>query len=124
MFFKLSSAVVVATSSLVILAAASPTDLTERGGSAPAGCTTGSTQCCSSTSSTSDPLVSTILGLLNIVVSGVDIPIGLGCSPLNIIGIGGNTCTNNVVCCDNTDDAGGLLSGLIGIGCIPIIATL
>lgn len=46
-------------------------------------------QCCNSVqSSGSGGLVSLLLGLLGVVLNGVNVPIGLTCSPLSIIGIG------------------------------------
>jgi hypothetical protein len=122
--FKLSTAALVATSSLAILAAASPAKRNP--------CSTGTLQCCDSTSSTSDPSTSKLLGLLGIVVqgpynvvcaqveanlvSGVDVPIGLGCSPITVIGVSGNSCSTNTVCCESTDDGqSSLLICLFGI---------
>ncbi|EIN06927.1 fungal hydrophobin [Punctularia strigosozonata HHB-11173 SS5] len=116
---QFKSAVLFATSSLAILAAASPTQLSAR-----QSCDTGSIQCCDSTTTTSDPVTSLLLGLLGIVVSGVDIPIGLNCSPISVVGVGGNSCSASPVCCTNTDNAKGLLSGLIGIGCVPVNLSL
>ncbi|EJF60582.1 fungal hydrophobin-domain-containing protein [Dichomitus squalens] len=80
-------------------------------------CTTGSIQCCDSTEAVSatDPDAAAILGLLGVVVEGVDVLVGLSCSPLTVIGVGGGDCSSNVVCCE--DNAYG---GLISIGCVPI----
>lgn len=88
-------------------------------------CNTGSLQCCDSTVSVSQSYLilsrkinlltiscshmqssSTqglaLLGLLGIVLGDVTGLLGLGCSPLSIVGIGsGNACTASPVCCEN-----------------------
>ncbi|KAH9849352.1 fungal hydrophobin-domain-containing protein [Lenzites betulinus] len=80
-------------------------------------CSTGSLQCCQSVGGASDPVIGVILGLLGIVIDGVDVLLGLQCSPIKIVGLGNNSaCSDNVVCCENNS-----IGGLISIGCIPII---
>ncbi|KAM5537116.1 hypothetical protein V8D89_009262 [Ganoderma adspersum] len=80
-------------------------------------CTTGPIQCCGSIQSPTDHDASAILGLLGIVIEGLDVLVGLTCSPINVIGVGsGSSCTANVVCCQNNN-----VGGLISIGCVPII---
>ncbi|EIN04580.1 fungal hydrophobin, partial [Punctularia strigosozonata HHB-11173 SS5] len=88
------------------------------------GCDTGPVQCCDSVQSSSDPVTSLLLGLLGIVAGGVDVPIGVNCSPITGIGLGGNSCSASPVCCTNTNNASGVLSGLIGIGCVPVDISL
>ncbi|KAJ6546258.1 fungal hydrophobin [Mycena vulgaris] len=104
MFSKLS---VVVTSVLITLAAAIPTN------TPPA---TPSAQCCSSVQSSSQFISSVpILGpLLAVVLEGVTVPIGLGCSPITVIG---NNCGSTTVNCDSTQNVGGTL---IAINCLPI----
>ncbi|TFK87822.1 fungal hydrophobin, partial [Polyporus arcularius HHB13444] len=83
----------------------------------PAGsCSTGPIQCCDSVQSASDPVTSLLLGLLGIVVQGVDVLVGVTCSPISVIGVGGGECNANVVCCQNNN-----VGGLISIGCLPVI---
>ena len=50
-------------------------------------CNTGPVQCCNDVTTAKDPLAKVILGLLGIVL-GPDVSVGLGCSPLSIIGVG------------------------------------
>ncbi|EMD36431.1 hypothetical protein CERSUDRAFT_115442 [Gelatoporia subvermispora B] len=80
-------------------------------------CSTGSAQCCESVqSATSEGIVATLLGLLDIVAGDITGQVGLTCSPITVIGVGsGGECNSNVVCC--SDNA---LGGLISIGCLPI----
>ncbi|KAF8916200.1 hypothetical protein CPB85DRAFT_1432231 [Mucidula mucida] len=59
--------------------------------------------------------ISLILGLLGVVVGDVTAIIGINCSPLSVIGIGGGACAANPVCCENN-----AVGGLISIGCLPI----
>ncbi|KAF8994997.1 fungal hydrophobin-domain-containing protein, partial [Cyathus striatus] len=100
---------------LPLLAAASAVP---RGGSPPVSqCNVGSLQCCNSVQSAtslSDP-VSLLLGLLGVVVSGLTGQVGVTCSPISVVGVGGNSCTAQPVCC--TDNS---FNGLIALGCSPI----
>ncbi|KAI0777701.1 fungal hydrophobin [Trametes elegans] len=117
--------------SLILLAAAMPggsppppkTTITVRGAPpAPTSgsgdlCSVGSLQCCQSVGQASSPVFGLVLGLLGIVVDGVDALLGLQCSPLKIVGLGSdNSCASNVVCCENNN-----IGGLISIGCIAVI---
>ncbi|RDX51667.1 fungal hydrophobin [Lentinus brumalis] len=79
-------------------------------------CSTGSIQCCDSVSKASDPTTSVLLGLLGVVVQGVDVLVGLTCSPISVVGVGSSSCSSNVVCCENNN-----VGGLISVGCLPII---
>ncbi|KAK0223741.1 fungal hydrophobin-domain-containing protein [Armillaria fumosa] len=81
----------------------------------PSQCSTGSLQCCNSVQDSTSGVVSALLGLLGIHLGGANVPIGLTCSPLSIIGIGGNSCSQQTVCCENNS-----FNGLIAIGCTPI----
>lgn len=54
-------------------------------------CNTGSAQCCNSMATASQPAVSTLLGLLGVVIQDVTAQIGLSCSPITIVGIAGNS---------------------------------
>ncbi|KAI0674335.1 fungal hydrophobin-domain-containing protein [Trametes maxima] len=79
-------------------------------------CSTGPVQCCNSVTSSSDASVSGLLGLLGVVLGGVESLVGLGCSPISVVGVGsGNACSSNVVCCQNN-----AVGGLISVGCLPI----
>ncbi|KAH0831232.1 hydrophobin [Lanmaoa asiatica] len=78
-------------------------------------CNTGSIQCCTQHGYTgsSDP-VDSLVGALGINV-GAGVLAGLNCSPLSVVGVGGNSCAQQPVCCsDNT------YNGIINIGCSPI----
>ncbi|KAF8993780.1 hydrophobin-315 [Cyathus striatus] len=103
MQFKLSAV----TLALATLAAATPV--------ARDTCTTGSLQCCNSVSTAGDSAVAKLLGLLGIVVQDVTAIVGLNCSPISVIGVGGDSCTAQSVCCTNNS-----FNGLIAIGCTPI----
>ncbi|KAI0635181.1 fungal hydrophobin-domain-containing protein [Trametes polyzona] len=95
---------------------APPTTITVPAGGQPS-CSTGPIQCCNSLEKSSSDAGSFLLGLLGVVVEGLDALIGLQCSPLSVVGVGaGNSCSANTVCCENNN-----VGGLISIGCIPII---
>lgn len=51
-------------------------------------CNTGSIQCCDSLSSSSNPVTGLLLGLLGVVVEGINVPIGITCTPITVLGIG------------------------------------
>ncbi|KAF9460400.1 fungal hydrophobin [Collybia nuda] len=80
----------------------------------PGQCNTGAIQCCNSVTQANNPVAALLIGLLGIVV-GPNVAVGLTCSPLSVIGIGGNSCTQQPVCCQNNS-----FNGLIAIGCSPI----
>ncbi|EKM51251.1 uncharacterized protein PHACADRAFT_177916 [Phanerochaete carnosa HHB-10118-sp] len=103
-------------------------------GAAGAGsCNGGSVQCCNSVQSASSlsPAQNATMhnsfsqgvlekyGLLGAEADGINVPVGVTCSPLNIIGVGGSTCTSSPVCCNDSSEG-----GLINIGCIPIMLSL
>ncbi|ESK92234.1 hydrophobin [Moniliophthora roreri MCA 2997] len=94
--------------SFTLLAAALPTEPASQ-------CNTGPVQCCNSVSSSSDPVTSLVLALLGVVVQGINVPIGLTCNPITVIGAGANSCTAQTVCCSNNS-----FNGLIAVGCTPI----
>ncbi|KAG1745031.1 hydrophobin 2 [Suillus paluster] len=96
--------------------------LSARGGSGDtcsstgADCNTGSVSCCQSTYSSDSATVGTLTSLLGIVLGPVEGSVGLGCSPISVIGAGsGATCNQEPVCC-----SGNTYNGLINIGCSPI----
>ncbi|KAK1217390.1 hypothetical protein PQX77_019929 [Marasmius sp. AFHP31] len=96
-------------SALATLAVATPT-----GGSG-GSCNTGPIQCCNTVTNSKDPVAAGILGLLGIVIQDVTVALGLGCSPITVIGGGNGGCSANPVCCENNSHG-----TLISIGCIPI----
>ncbi|KAF7422182.1 hypothetical protein PC9H_010337 [Pleurotus ostreatus] len=77
-------------------------------------CNTNNIQCCNSVQRSDAPVFTGLFGLLGIVLQGV-VPIGLACSPISVIGIGGISCDAQTVCCENNN-----FNGLIAIGCTPI----
>ncbi|KAJ7495510.1 hypothetical protein FB451DRAFT_1387531 [Mycena latifolia] len=62
----------------------------------------------------SSSAVSAVAALLSFNLSGLNVPIGLGCSPITIIG---NNCGGTEVVCDAPEKEWG---SLIAINCIPI----
>ncbi|EMD36640.1 hydrophobin [Gelatoporia subvermispora B] len=80
-------------------------------------CSTGPIQCCDSTEMASSANGAALLGLLGVVVQGIDALIGVNCSPITVVGVGsGNACSATTVCCQNN-----AVGGLISIGCVPVI---
>ncbi|KAL1947096.1 hypothetical protein VTO73DRAFT_14057 [Trametes versicolor] len=104
-----SRAVALTISVLPLLAAA--TSLQARGS-----CSTGPIQCCQSTETAGSAAVSTLLGLLGIVVQDANVLVGVTCSPITVVGVGsGGSCSAQAVCC--SDNSHG---GLVSIGCVPV----
>ena len=82
----------------------------------------------------SDPSIANILKGLGIIVQDVDAIVGLTCSPITVIGVGGGECSANAVCCEDNSHVSEVLSfrstsverhrmlqgGLISIGCVPV----
>ncbi|KAF8153772.1 fungal hydrophobin-domain-containing protein [Crassisporium funariophilum] len=109
MQFKVLSAL-----ALVTLAAATPTRRT--GEPTPASqCNTGDLQCCNSAQAANSAAASALLGLLGIVVQDVTAIVGITCSPITAIGVGGNSCSAQPVCCSNNS-----FHGVVALGCTPV----
>ncbi|THU75243.1 fungal hydrophobin [Dendrothele bispora CBS 962.96] len=81
----------------------------------PSQCNTGPIQCCNSVQQASSPAATELCGLLGIVVQGADVLVGVTCNPISVIGIGGNSCNAQPVCCENND-----FNGVVAIGCVPV----
>ncbi|KAH8822405.1 fungal hydrophobin [Flagelloscypha sp. PMI_526] len=79
----------------------------------PGQCNVGKVQCCNSVTRANDKTASLIASLLGIVLP-TNAAVGLNCSPLSVIGVGGNSCNTQPVCCENNS-----FNGLIAIGCTP-----
>ncbi|TFK65760.1 fungal hydrophobin [Pluteus cervinus] len=78
-------------------------------------CNTGSIQCCDSVESANSASAVALFGLLGIVVSDVEALVGITCTPITVIGAGGNSCSAQPVCCENDT-----FKGVVAIGCTPI----
>ncbi|KAK7018267.1 hydrophobin 2 [Favolaschia claudopus] len=106
MFSKLS---VVVTSVLITLAAAMP-----NGTPPPPVTPPTSPQCCASVESSSSSAASLVAAVLALDLTGLNVPVGLSCSPITVVG---NNCGGTTVNCDAPKEEWG---GLIAINCIPI----
>ncbi|KAF5348084.1 hypothetical protein D9758_010063 [Tetrapyrgos nigripes] len=78
-------------------------------------CNTGGLQCCNNVQTTPTGVVPGLLKLLGIVLGAVDVPIGVTCNPISVIGIGGDSCTAQPVCCENNS-----FNGVVALGCSPV----
>ncbi|KAJ7176337.1 hypothetical protein C8R43DRAFT_1197992 [Mycena crocata] len=96
MFAKLS---ILATSLLITLAAATPTRT-------PPVTPPSSPQCCNSVVSSSSSAVSAVAALLGLDLDGLNVPVGLSCSPITVIG---NNCGGTTVTCDAPEKEWALL---------------
>ncbi|KAF7336064.1 Hydrophobin 2 [Mycena sanguinolenta] len=98
-----------ATAVFITLAAAIPN-------TTPPVTTPTSDQCCNSVVPSSSAAASAVAALLGLDLTGLNVPVGLSCSPITV---GGNNCGSTSVVCDAPDKEWG---GLIAINCIPITA--
>ncbi|EIW55698.1 uncharacterized protein TRAVEDRAFT_50187 [Trametes versicolor FP-101664 SS1] len=67
---------------LPLLAAATPLDTRTAGK-----CSTGPLQCCNSVQKANDPAVSALLAAVGINAQSVDVPVGVTCTPITVIGV-------------------------------------
>ncbi|KAF5328379.1 hypothetical protein D9619_013267 [Psilocybe cf. subviscida] len=109
MQFKLAA---LFTLAIATLAAATPT---KRDNSPNNQCNTGKMQCCESVQPADSAQATSLLGLVGTVVHDVSAMVGITCSPISGVGIGGNSCTAQPTCC-----TGNSFDGVIVIGCSPI----
>ncbi|KIJ67320.1 hypothetical protein HYDPIDRAFT_25785 [Hydnomerulius pinastri MD-312] len=108
MFSRLST---IATAAFAVLAVATPHVARQS-----SECNTGSISCCNSVQDANSSAVTLLAGLLGIVLGDLTGQVGLGCTPITVIGVGsGATCTQEPVCC-----TGNSYNGLINLGCSPI----
>ncbi|KAF5315364.1 hypothetical protein D9619_007111 [Psilocybe cf. subviscida] len=77
-------------------------------------CNVGQLACCNSVESSESPAASLLLGLLGVVLDGVVTQVGITCTPPTVIGIAGQSCTTQAVCCENNS-----FNGVIAVGCNP-----
>ncbi|KAJ3576502.1 hypothetical protein NP233_g381 [Leucocoprinus birnbaumii] len=78
-------------------------------------CNTGALTCCNQVQQANSTTVNQLAGLLGLVLGPITGLVGLGCSPIDVLGVGGNSCSAQPVCC-----TGNTFGGLIGLGCNPI----
>ncbi|KAH7886732.1 fungal hydrophobin-domain-containing protein [Phlebopus sp. FC_14] len=108
MFSRLSAAV---TTCLAVFAVATPHVARQS-----SQCDTGSLSCCNSVQSADSSTVTSLLSALGIVLGDITGEVGIGCTPITVVGTGsGATCTQQPVCCTNN-----YYNGLVNVGCSPI----
>ncbi|PBK86717.1 hypothetical protein ARMGADRAFT_939952, partial [Armillaria gallica] len=59
--------------------------------------------------------VSSLLGLLGVAVGQLTGNVGVSCTPITVVGLGGTQCSDQVVCCDDNN-----FNGLVSLGCTPL----
>ncbi|KAH6904338.1 hydrophobin-251 [Coprinopsis sp. MPI-PUGE-AT-0042] len=90
---------------LAVAAIAAPTDPT----------TTPAPSCETGPHPADDPSTAVLLGLLGIVLQDLNVIVGVTCSPISVIGVPGNSCSGQTVCCSDNS-----FKGVVAIGCTPI----
>ncbi|KAF8553861.1 fungal hydrophobin [Imleria badia] len=82
-------------------------------------CSSENQYCCNSVQ-TVNQVTQILPGLSTIFANvGANVPLGLVCSPLSVVAVAGNSCSQQTVCCENNN-----FNGLINVGCTPINANL
>ncbi|KAJ3565979.1 hypothetical protein NP233_g7294 [Leucocoprinus birnbaumii] len=77
-------------------------------------CNIGNLHCCNSVQTTHQ--ASSLLNELGIAIGGaVSGLVGVTCNPIHVIGIGGNSCSQQPVCCSNNH-----FNGVVSLGCTPV----
>jgi len=105
MFSKLA---LIAATGFAVLAVATPT-----GGKGQ--CATGGQYCCNSIQNSSSPSVLALLGSVG-GTAGANIPVGVTCTPVTVIGAAaGSSCTQQPVCCNGNN-----FNGVVVVGCTPL----
>ncbi|KIY71904.1 fungal hydrophobin [Cylindrobasidium torrendii FP15055 ss-10] len=76
----------------------------------------GNQQCCNTVGSQAEnPDITSLLGLLGVVIQDINAVVGLNCNPISVLGGGAGGCEQTAVCCDHAQ-----FNGLINIGCIAL----
>ena len=78
-------------------------------------CSSGSALCCNALLESNTTNLSQLGGLLGLSLPNLGGLIGLTCSPITVLGTGGNSCPSQPVCCTNNS-----FGGLIALGCTPM----
>ncbi|KAH6899499.1 hydrophobin-315 [Coprinopsis sp. MPI-PUGE-AT-0042] len=116
MFARLSTALLTLTLASAVLAGGHPTEVEYEQ------CNGGTVQCCESTQSSKN-LSYGMQGLiagLGVKVSQLTGQVGLGCSGVQVVAVGGSSsCTQQKVCCSNNN-----FNGVVALGCNPINVSL
>ncbi|CAA7266225.1 unnamed protein product [Cyclocybe aegerita] len=72
-------------------------------------------QCCESTGTAKNSAIVGLLAAVGVVLEDLDLLVGIKCTPISVIGVGGGSCTSQPFCCSNNS-----YNGLVALGCIPV----
>lgn len=79
-------------------------------------CNTGKAYCCDSIQSSNSEPESILSGLLGASLGDVPVQVGLGCTPISVVGVlSGPSCAAQPACCENVQ-----LNGLANLACTPL----
>ncbi|KIP02925.1 hydrophobin, mutated [Phlebiopsis gigantea 11061_1 CR5-6] len=76
---------------------------------------TATTVCCTSTATAASPLIALLLGLLGLSDENIVGVVGIGCTPLPVVGVASGLCNANTLECTN------VVGGGIGFNCVPVL---
>ncbi|KAF8697512.1 hypothetical protein AX14_001352 [Amanita brunnescens Koide BX004] len=78
-------------------------------------CNVGTVHCCNSIQNSHSQQVETLAGQDVDLLRGLTGNVGLGCTVIGAVGLGGNSCSAQPACCSNNK-----INGLITVDCSPI----
>jgi len=78
-------------------------------------CNTGEMHCCNQTQTAQSVKKTDLAALLGLDLGSIQGLVGTSCTPLTAVGLAGNSCSQQPVCC--TDNH---FNGLVVVGCSPI----
>ncbi|KAI0363805.1 hydrophobin-domain-containing protein [Pilatotrama ljubarskyi] len=118
---QLTATKLLTTFALAILAVATPIPAPSDdgvGNGSSGACGTNPLQCCQLTMPANSTIASALLGAVGVAAADVTTLVGIACTPIDGIGVGGSAaCSAHTVCCANE----GALAGLISLSCLPVL---
>ncbi|PFH49508.1 hypothetical protein AMATHDRAFT_63114 [Amanita thiersii Skay4041] len=80
-------------------------------------CSTGEQQCCNHVQNVQnlDRGLEAFLSLIQVDVSQLTGSVGVQCDPVAVLGVSGQSCNQQTVCCDRNN-----FNGLVALGCNPV----
>ncbi|KAF9445279.1 hydrophobin-251, partial [Macrolepiota fuliginosa MF-IS2] len=108
-FFKMHAKFFAISALIAVVAAGAPDAMPA------SNCNVKDLQCCNSVQKADSSSIAGTLGLLGVVVGTVTGLVGATCSPITAIGVAGNSCNAQPVCCSNNN-----FNGVVALGCTPV----
>jgi len=106
---------------LVVVALMSVANATTPPPISPGECKSKDYQCCQLVEFSDKGIIPALLNAAGIVLTGVAELVGVSCVPIDLLDLTQpDKCRGKPLCCSNRNFNGGILPGLLAIGCVPI----